>query len=155
MKVALQNLPADLRALAYQIRIKHDGTYDSGGTIRKGLTAPTSPLEAAGCLHPAVIEHPVSGAHALYLGRRLNAYIEGMPLSESERILGRLWAGVEAATYRHCWQLGDLVMWDNRTTMHKRDAFDNSERRVMHRTQIKNSSPIRGAKPHEPMLNVR
>jgi taurine dioxygenase len=41
--------------------------------------------------------------------------------------------------YQHAWKLGDLVMWDNRSTMHRRDPFDGTARRIMHRTQIKGS----------------
>ena len=54
----------------------------------------------------------------------------------SERLLDELWSYVETAVYRHRWALGDLVLWDNRTTMHRRDAFDPKARRVLLRTQI-------------------
>jgi len=63
----------------------------------------------------------------------------GLELDESERVLDALWAGVESVVYRHRWAVGDLVLWDNRTTMHRRDAFDPTSRRIMHRTQIKGS----------------
>jgi taurine dioxygenase len=98
-----------------------------------------------GTPHPLVIEHPVSGERALYLGRRRNAYILGLDLEESERLLGELWSSVETAVSRHQWALGDLVLGDNRCTMHRRDAFDPKARRVMHRTQIKGSSAPRRA----------
>jgi taurine dioxygenase len=39
--------------------------------------------------------------------------------------------------YAHRWRVGDLVVWDNRSTMHRRDPFDSAARRIMHRTQIK------------------
>jgi len=61
----------------------------------------------------------------LYLGRRRNAYLMGLELAESEALL---------------WRVGDLVLWDNRCTMHRRDPFDASSRRIMHRTQIKGSA---------------
>ena len=98
-----------------------------------------------GTAHPIVIEHPVSGEPALYLGRRRNAYVMGLELAESERVLEALWSFVETTVYRHRWALGDLVLWDNRTTMHRRDAFDAKARRVMHRTQIKGSAAPRRA----------
>jgi taurine dioxygenase len=69
----------------------------------------------------------------------------GLELAESERLLDELWTYVETAVYRHRWALGDLVLWDNRTTMHRRDAFDAKARRVMHRTQIKGSAAPRRA----------
>ena len=140
MKAALAKMP---RALVERIRkldIKHDGTYDSGGNVRKGLKASSDPRTSVGTPHPAIIEHPKSGLASLYLGRRLNAYVMGLELAESERLLDEIWTYVEAAVYRHRWAIGDLVLWDNRTTMHRRDAFDPNARRIMHRTQIKGSA---------------
>ena len=77
MKAALGAMP---KALAERLRgldLKHDGTYDSGGYLRKGMAASTDPRTSVGTPHPVVIAHPVSGDAALYLGRRLNAYIMG------------------------------------------------------------------------------
>jgi taurine dioxygenase len=89
-----------------------------------------------------VCTHPESGRRALYLGRRRNAYIEGLPLAESETLLDEIWklATRSEFTWYHHWQAGDLVLWDNRCVMHRRDAFDAADRRVMHRTQIKAES---------------
>lgn len=145
MKAALARMP---KALVERIRgldIKHDGTYDSGGYVRKGLTPSNDPRTSVGTPHPAILAHPVSGDAALYLGRRRNAYVMGLEVAESERLLDELWSYVETAVYRHRWALGDLVLWDNRTTMHRRDAFDPRSRRVMHRTQIKGSLAPRRA----------
>ena len=145
MKLALAAMPRPLLERIARLDIKHDGTYDSGGNLRKGLAAADDPRTSAGAPHPIVIEHPVSGEPALYLGRRRNAYVMGLELAESERLLDELWSFVETAVYRHRWAIGDLVLWDNRTTMHRRDAFDPKARRVMHRTQIRGSSTPRRA----------
>jgi taurine dioxygenase len=145
MKAALERMPRALRERTAGLQIKHDGTYDSGGYLRKGLAASDDPRTSVGTPHPIVIEHPVSGDKALYLGRRRNAYLMGLDLQESERLLDEIWSYVEAKVYRHRWALGDLVLWDNRSTMHRRDAFDPAARRVMHRTQIKGSSAPRRA----------
>jgi alpha-ketoglutarate-dependent taurine dioxygenase len=146
MKAALAKMPRALVERIGKLDIKHDGTYDSGGYLRKGVAASRDPRTSVGTPHPIVIRHPVSGDKSLYLGRRLNAYIVGLELEESERLLDEIWSYVDAAVYRHQWALGDLVLWDNRTTMHRRDAFDPKARRVMHRTQIKGSgAPARGA----------
>jgi taurine dioxygenase len=139
MKAALAAMPPALRERIRRLDIKHDGTYDSGGYLRKGLAPSTDPRTSVGTPHPAVIRHPVSGDDALYLGRRRNAYVVGLELEASERLLDEIWSYVETAVYRHKWAIGDLVLWDNRTTMHRRDAFDPKARRVMHRTQIKGS----------------
>jgi taurine dioxygenase len=147
MKAALAGMPKPLVERIRHLDIKHDGTYDSGGYVRKGLQASDDPRTSVGTAHPAVIEHPMSGDAAIYLGRRRNAYIMGLELAESERLLNEIWSYVETEIYRHKWALGDLVLWDNRTTMHRRDAFDPNARRVMHRTQIKGSAaPKRAAR---------
>ena len=148
MKAALARMPVPLVERIWDLDIKHDGTYDSGGNVRKGLTPSDDPRTSVGTAHPIIIEHPVSHDRSLYLGRRRNAYIVGLELDESERLLDEIWSFVEAAVYRHRWAVGDLVLWDNRTTMHRRDAFDPKARRVMHRTQIKGSAaPKRAARP--------
>jgi taurine dioxygenase len=132
-------LPDDLRKLALTLRVKHDGTYNSGGYVRAGVTPSDDPRTAPGTLHPLVCVHPETGRRHLYLGRRRNAWLEGLPLDQSNALLDRIWeAATDAAlTWRHQWRAGDLVLWDNRCVMHRRDAFDPGSRRVMHRTQIK------------------
>jgi len=146
MKLALAAVPRPLLERIARLDIKHDGTYDSGGNLRKGIAASNDPKSSPGTPHPIVIAHPESGEQALYLGRRRNAYIVGLSLEESERLLDEIWSYAESAVYRHKWAVGDLVLWDNRTTMHRRDAFDPKARRVMHRTQIKGShAPKRAA----------
>jgi alpha-ketoglutarate-dependent taurine dioxygenase len=139
MSAAWEQLPEALRSRADGLRVKHDGTYNSGGYVRQGVTPTGDPRTSPGTLHPLVYVHPETGRKSLYLGRRRNAYIEGLPLEESETLLDDIWAEAtrEALTWRHQWRAGDLVLWDNRCTMHRRDAFDPSARRVMHRTQIK------------------
>ena len=140
MKAAFARLPEALLERIWCLNIKHDGTYDSGGFVRKGMTPSNDPRHSVGTPHPIVIQHPVTGDHALYLGRRRNAYVVGLELAESERLLDQLWSYIETTVYRHRWARGDVVLWDNRTTMHRRDAFDPSARRILHRTQIKGSS---------------
>jgi taurine dioxygenase len=135
-------LPAALKQRIATLQIKHDGTYNSGGYLRQGVTATDDPRTSPGAVHPLVCTHPDTGRQMLYLGRRRNAYLVGLELSESEALLNELWQYAERPefSWEHVWQVGDLVMWDNRCTMHRRDPFDDSARRVMHRTQIKGSA---------------
>ncbi|TWT15886.1 TauD/TfdA family dioxygenase [Reyranella sp. CPCC 100927] len=142
MQAAFAEMPEALNARIRGRRIKHDGTYNSGGYLRQGVTATDDPHQAPGAWHPAVCVHPATGVPALYLGRRRNSYIEGYTRAESDALLDALWAHATQPqfTYAHRWQVGDLVLWDNRTTMHRRDPFDSTARRVMHRTQIKGSA---------------
>jgi taurine dioxygenase len=132
-------LPAGMKRRIAGLRVKHDGTYNSGGYVRQGVTPTDDPREAPGAFHPLVCTHPETGRRMLYLGRRRNAYIEGFELAESEALLDELWAYTDRAEFawHTVWRVGDLVLWDNRCTMHRRDPFDPSARRVMHRTQIK------------------
>jgi len=141
MQAAWATLPDTLKAKVRGRRIKHDGTYNSGGYLRKGVTPSDDPHKAPGAWHPAVLSHPVTGAPSLYLGRRRNSYVEGLAPAESDALLDALWAHIEREDlrYEHIWRVGDLLLWDNRSTMHRRDPFDNATRRVMHRTQIKGS----------------
>ena len=143
MYQAYDTLPADLKAEIEGRQIKHDASRNSAGELRKGYKDVTDPREAPGAVHPIVIRHPVTGRHALYLGRRPLSYIVGLPLEESEALLDRLWAHAtqEQHAWFQKWSVGDLLMWDNRCAMHKRTAFDPSERRFMLRTQIKGVKP--------------
>ncbi|MEA2878895.1 MAG: taurine dioxygenase, partial [Hyphomicrobiales bacterium] len=145
MQAAWSTLPDALKAKVRGRRIKHDGTYNSGGYLRKGVTPTDDPHQAPGAWHPAVIAHPSTGAPSLYLGRRRNSYVEGLSPVESDALLDALWAHIERddLRYQHRWRVGDLLLWDNRSTMHRRDPFDNATRRVMHRTQIKGKAAPR------------
>ena len=136
---AYEVLPEKLKRRIAGLKLKHDGTYNSGGYLRQGVEAVDDPVNSVGALHPLVCRHPESGRRVLYLGRRRNAYIVGVPLSESETLLDEVWsyATREELTWYNRWRVGDLVMWDNRCTMHRRDSFDAGDRRIMHRTQIK------------------
>jgi taurine dioxygenase len=136
---AFDALPAALQARLQGLRVKHDGTYNSGGYVRAGVTPTDDPLKAPGAWHPIVGVHPETGRRFLYLGRRRNSHIEGLSKSDSDLLLDEIWshATAEPLTWYHHWRVGDLVIWDNRCTMHRRNAFDPASRRVMHRTQIK------------------
>jgi alpha-ketoglutarate-dependent taurine dioxygenase len=136
---AYETLPASLKARLAGLRVKHDGTYNSGGYLRAGVMPSDDPREAPGTVHPLVCRHPETGRQCLYLGRRRNAYIEGLPLARSEALLDEIWACAtrDELTWYNTWRVGDLLLWDNRCTMHRRDPFDPEARRVMHRTQIK------------------
>jgi taurine dioxygenase len=139
MQAVWKALPAALKAKLIDRRIKRDGTFNSGGYVRQGVTATDDPHRAPGAWHPAVCVHPDTGEPALYLGRRRNSYVEGLSSAESDALLDELWRFADSPefAYGHRWKVGDLVVWDNRSTMHRRDPFDDATRRVMHRTQIK------------------
>lgn len=142
MCAAYENLPAALRERIKTLKIKHDGTRDSGGNLRKGVQDDPNPMTSKGHPHPAVIRDPGTGKPALFLGRRPRAYVMGLPLEESEKLLDELWrhAFKPENTYEHRWQVGDVLIWSNYSTMHKRDEFDKNTVRRMHRSQIKGTA---------------
>jgi taurine dioxygenase len=142
MYAVYETLPEGLKRRIANLKIKHDGTYNSGGYLRQGVAATDDPRTSPGAVHPLVCTHPDTGRRVLYLGRRRNAYLMGHELADSEALLDELWSFVERPEFawEHVWRVGDLVLWDNRCTMHRRDPFDASARRIMHRTQIKGSA---------------
>ena len=144
MYTALETLPPALRARIDGLNCVHDGSLNSVGQLRVGFDDVTDPRKTPGAAHPLVRTHPVTGRRCLFLGRRRNAYIQGLALAESEAVLDALWA--HATRPEHCWtqqwRVGDLVLWDNRCALHRRDEFDGTERRVMHRTQISGDRPF-------------
>ena len=142
---ALELLPPDLRRRIDELTIKHDMTYNSVGDLREGFKPVTDVRQAPGPSHPIVRTHVETGHNALYLGRRPNACIGGLPVDESEKILDALWAHATESqlTWHHQWRVGDLLIWDNRCVMHHREPFDAGARRVMHRIQGKGDQPVR------------
>jgi taurine dioxygenase len=147
MYAAYEALPAGLKKRIDGRQAVHDATYNSAGIMRKGYKAVNDPREAPGARHPLVRAHPETGRRCLFLGRRRNSYVVGLELDESEALLDELWAHATRAehTFRQQWKVGDLIMWDNRCTLHRRDPFDPEARRLMHRTQIKDAHSSRAA----------
>lgn len=144
MYLAYETLPAALKRRVENLQCKHDASRNSTGGLRRGQPDVTTPRDAPGAVHPIVRTHPVTGRNALFLGRRLNGYIMGLAPEESEALLDELWAHStrpELAWYQE-WQVGDLILWDNRCVMHRRNAFDGSQRRIMHRTQMAGDKPV-------------
>lgn len=140
---AYETLAPDLRQRIEGRRAIHDYSMTSAGDLRKGIEAVTDVRETPGARHPLVVTHPETGRRALLLGRRRNSYILGLPVPESEALLDELWAHActQAQAFELVWQLGDLVIWDNRCVMHRRDPFDGKRRRLLHRTQVVGEIP--------------
>lgn len=143
MVAAYKDLPADLQAAISGKILIHDAAHNSAGMLRKGYEETTDVKLTPGARHPLSYEDPL-GRVSLFLGRRLHAYILGMEEADSDSLLDTLWTHASRPKYswHNEWQKGDLVMWQNRMLMHRRDAFDPLARRVMHRTQLKGKSPI-------------
>lgn len=94
--------------------------------------------------HPVVRTHPETERKSLYVGPHLTKYVVGMDREESDALLKTLYDHVAQPEFvwTHRWQLDDLVMWDNRPTMHRREPFPENERRLMKRTQVFNGDDV-------------
>lgn len=141
---AYDDLPAATKQRIDGLTMIHAATHSSGGRAHKGFESVSDVSKVPGARQPMVRTHPETGKKALFLGRRINAYVLGLPVEESEALLDELWAHTTQAKYTWTqeWRVGDLVWWDNRCAMHRRDAFDPSTRRLMHRTQLKGTRPV-------------
>jgi len=144
MYSAYETLPEELRRRVEGWLCRHDASRNSAGELRRGFIEVSDPRQAPGADHPIIRTHPVTGRKAIFLGRRRNAYIQGLALEESEQLLDALWAHATRSelTWYQQWRVGDLVLWDNRCVMHRRDEFDPNSRRLMHRSQIKGDQPF-------------
>ena len=141
---AYDELPAAAKQRIGSLTMIHAATHSSGGKAHKGFETVSDVSKVPGARQPVVRTHPETGRKALFLGRRINAYVIGLPVAESEELLDELWAHTtqKKYTWTQQWRVGDLVWWDNRCAMHRRDAFDPNARRLMHRTQLKGTPPV-------------
>ncbi len=135
---ALAAMPEGLVERISTLSIKHDASHTSVGTLRPGFEHFDDPRAAPGAVHPIVSTHPETGKPALYLGRREWAYIPGLELDASEALLDQIWsyAALPANVWKQQWQPYDLIIWDNRRVLHRRDDFDQHARRLMKRCQV-------------------
>jgi taurine dioxygenase len=142
MYEALDSLPVALRNRVMQLSIKNDATYNSAGQIRRGMAPVTDVRRSPGVTHPAVRTHPETRHNALYLGRRPNAYVQGLSVEESDALLNALWQhATSLPAWFHEWRVGDVIVWDNRCVMHRREPFDPTARRLLQRAQCKGTRP--------------
>jgi taurine dioxygenase len=137
-QAAYEALPEALRTRAETLSIKHDAAHTSVGSLRPGFEAFDDPRQAPGAVHPIIRTHEETGKKVLYLGRREWAFIPGLSLDDSETLLDELWsyAATDSNTWGQQWQPGDLIIWDNRRVLHRRDDFPADSRRLMKRCQV-------------------
>ncbi len=143
---AHDEMPESLRARVVDLSVKHQGSHGSTGKPRPGYAdiKTRDPRALPGAIHPVVRTHADSGRKALYLGRRFGSYIPPLPLEESEALLDTLWSEAtrDKLAWTQSWQVGDLIIWDNRFTMHRRESFAGHGRRRMHRLMTLGERPV-------------
>lgn len=153
MYAAYEGLDAAMKARLDGLAIHHQSVIDGRGEVRLGKTPPVSDDYAAwaGVDHPLVRRHPGSGRPCLYLGGdRPHQSIPGMPRDEAAPLLADLWAAATDArhVWAQQWRPGDMMMWDNRCLLHKRDAFDPQSVRRLHRTTVEGERPVAAELAH-------
>ncbi|MEM7406951.1 MAG: TauD/TfdA family dioxygenase [Pseudomonadota bacterium] len=139
--MALEELPPAIRQQIEGRCSKQDATRNSAGRLRPGVEMPERPEDVPGPMHPLIRKHPDTGRSALYLGRRRvwpSQYIEGYDNEASEALLDDLWAHAtnDRYTWQHSWRVGDLLIWDNRVTLHFREPVNTAHRRLLWRSQF-------------------
>lgn len=147
MYSAFAALPNALKTKLQGLNIHHQSVIDGRGEVRLGKEVPMSanPADWPGVDHPIVRRHVDSGAFCLYLGstpKQLS--IPGMQQDEAQELLSELWRLSTLPEHVWCqeWRKGDMMMWDNRCTMHRRDSFDPNTVRLMHRTTVEGERPV-------------
>ena len=135
---AYETLPADIKQRIAGRRALN--AYDKDSTLRTARYDNA----ASSCWHPVVRTHPATGRQALYVNRLMTREIEGLPRAESDALLLKLFDHQEQPqfVYEHVWRPGDIVMWDNRCTLHARTDFPSAERRLLRRVTILGERPV-------------
>jgi taurine dioxygenase len=110
--------------------------YNYGTTTRGGTNGTEAFAER---VHPVLRTHDETGRKAIYVNRLMTVRIEDLPPEESDALLNAVFDHSEKPefVYRHVWRVGDLLVWDNRCSMHARDDFPSDQRRLMLRTTVK------------------
>lgn len=146
MYAVLDELPETLRAKVEGRKALHD--FDMLSQIAQAKEATEEERAAMPAVwQPMVRRHPKTGRKSLYISPIYNNKIEGMADDEALAFIQELaeFAGQDRFVYRHTWRPHDIVLWDNRCTMHLVTPHDPMERRVMHRTTIVGDGPVLAA----------
>jgi taurine dioxygenase len=138
--LAWETLPAEIKTAVEGKRAMNVYDYAGAPTQRSAAVAADAPRFA----HPVVRTHPATGRRALFVNRLMTHYIEGVPRAESDRLLAAIFDHQEQRrfVYEHVWRPGDLVLWDNRCTLHARTDFSAAERRLLRRCIVLGERPV-------------
>jgi len=136
-RAAYPSLPDDLKRRAESAVAVHDFSW-SRDQIRPGFFTEKERAQYPPVRHPLVRANPVNGRKNLFLGAHAS-HVEGMSVENGRALLKKLLEHVTQPEfrYRHEWQEGDLVIWDNRCVLHRATPFDTSRHeRLMQRTTV-------------------
>jgi taurine dioxygenase len=140
---AYDALSAAMKKRISGLTIKQADIVDTAMKVRPGMSLDMDYRSVPGPSHPIISTHPETGHNLLFLGRRHGSYVNGFSLEDSEALLNELWAHCTQPRfwYEHRWSVGDVVVWDNRATLHRREPFESSSRRVLYAAQVEGHKP--------------
>ncbi len=140
---AYDALSPEMKKRISGMTIKQADIIDTAMKVRPGMSLEADIRSVPGPSHPVISTHPETGSNMLFLGRRHGSYVNGCSLEESEALLNELWEHCAQPRfwYEHKWSVGDVVVWDNRAILHRRDAFDSATRRVLYAAQVEGHKP--------------
>lgn len=146
MHAAYEGLPVEMQERIRPLKAVHSyaGYYGKAFADRAPLSEEQK-ARTPDVIQPVVRTHPSTGRLSLYVGQDIVKEIQGLEPEEGAQLLAELNAHAirDEFVYRHQWQAHDLVIWDNRCTMHCATPYDdNAYRRVMHRTTVKGERPF-------------
>jgi len=145
---AYDALPAEVKARVTGLRAVHSFAKGYYAPRRSGPRKPLTDAQKAktpDVEHPLVRTHPYTGRKGLFLNEGYTARIVGLPEREADELLAYLISHVtsDAFVYRHRWQPGDLLMWDNCSTQHRAIGdYELPLRRRMERTTLRGAAPF-------------
>ena len=153
MYTAYEALPDEKKELLAGVQAVHDYNYYwTNYTPHREPLTEEQRRQVPPVAHPALRTHPVSGRRALYLAHQVVSHFEGMEFEESQEIIEEIvsFATESRFVYTHEWRPGDVIFWDNRSSMHRVLPFDEERhRRRMHRTTLKGDRPYLAPLPDE------
>ncbi|CAH0177188.1 Alpha-ketoglutarate-dependent taurine dioxygenase [Pseudomonas sp. Bi70] len=147
-QLAYETLPGELRQAIEGKRAAHSYTARYADEVFSGIRRPTLTeaqlAEVKAVVHPVVRTHPETGRKGLFVNENFTTHILDVAEDESRQILAELYAHSARPEfiYRHQWQDGDMVFWDNRALIHLATGCPSHLRRRMHRTTIQGDVPF-------------
>ena len=141
---AYDALSPEMKKRISGLTIKQADIVDTAMKVRPGMSLDMDFRSVPGPSHPIISTHPETGHNMLFLGRRHGSYVNGLSMEESEALLDQLWEHCTQPQfwYEHKWSKGDVVVWDNRAILHRRDQFDSATRRVLYAAQVEGHRPF-------------
>jgi len=148
LELAYESLSEPVRRLADQLVAVHDGNREWGYYLAQREARTKWEGEEFKALvpieHPVVRVHPETGRRSLFVNPGFVSHIAGVSDAESRHLLDLFYAHITKPEHivRHRWSVGDVVMWDNRSTVHYANRDYGNQRRVMHRITLRGDQPV-------------